>query len=187
MLELWKDPWPLDEAQCPCDVHFTRYLDERRLADQSIFHLGTGDHHHVGVHAAEGPLGNRVLGITATDHEYVSYMKLVVHRPQVGRRYKVLFGDIYQTVPSLLPNFDIVTLFHLCEFWYEPNAIHANLNDAGVLRALAEKVVPGGLMLFYTGSFAFDAAQKLIEPWAAGGGFVPAERYQSLLIYQKSH
>lgn len=183
-LELWKDPWPLDVRQCPCDVHFTRLLGERGLAGQRIFHFGTGDHHHVGLQAPSG--GHAVLGITATEPEYLSYIRLVVENPDLGRFYKVLFSDIYQINPALLPDFDIVTLFHLCEFWSENNAPFAALDDAGVLAALAEKVRPGGLLLFYTGSFAYDAAARLIPAWQAKSGFVEEPGYETLRIFRRA-
>jgi hypothetical protein len=183
-LDLWKDPWPLDVGQCPCDVHFTRFLAERGLSGQRIFHLGTGDHHHVGLQA---PAGNHaVLGITATEPEYSSYIRLAVENPHLGKFYKVLFSDIYQINPRLLPEFDIVTLFHLCEFWSQANAPFAALDDRGVLEALSRKVRAGGLVLFYTGSFAYDAAARLIPDWQAGTGFVEEPGYESLRIFRKT-
>lgn len=186
MLNLWKDPWPLDVKQCPCDVHFTNWLKSARVRDVTIFHFGTGDHHHVGKTETERAAGNAIIGITATQPEYVSYMDLVVSHPMVGQRYKVLFTDIYQLAPELLPDFDIVTLFHLCEFWSEANAPYARMNDLGVLEAMAAKVRPGGRMLFYTGSFAFDSARKLIDANIARLGFSGPEKVESLLVYRKN-
>jgi hypothetical protein len=184
-LELWKDPWPLDEKQCPCDVHFTRYLAGSGLKGQRIFHLGTGDHHHVGLQAPAN--GHAVLGITASEDEYRTYIRLAVENPHLGKFYKVLFSDIYQTNPHLLPPvFDIVTMFHLCEFWFESNAPYAAMNDAGVLTLLSERVRPGGLVLFYTGSFAYDAAARLIPDWQAAQGFTEENGFETLRIFRKS-
>lgn len=182
-LDLWKDPWPLDEKQCPCDVHFTRYLAEKNLKEQAIFHFGTGDHHHVGLQAPAG--GHAVLGITATEAEYSSYIRLAVSNPQLGRFYKVLFSDIYQTNLRLLPVFDIVTLFHLGEFWSQNNAPFASFDDAGLLDGMAGKVAPGGLVMFYTGSFAYDVAARLIPDWAKKHGFGEEERFETLRIFRK--
>lgn len=184
-LELWKDPWPLDVKQCPCDVHFTQFLTHYALSAQRIFHLGTGDHHHVGLQAPGA--GHSVLGITATEAEYVSYIKLATENPHLGKYYKVLFSDIYQTNPHLLPaQFDIVTMFHLCEFWFESNAPYAAMNDAGVLDLLTSRVVKGGLILFYTGSFAYQTAAKLIPDWSTRHGFTEEARFETLRIFRKA-
>lgn len=182
-LELWKDPWPLDVKQCPCDVHFTQYLTEKGLKNQRIFHFGTGNHHHVGLQAPAA--GHSVLGITATEPEYVSYIRLAIENPHLGKYYKVMFSDIYQINTRLLDRFDILTLFHLCEFWSEQNAEYAALDDKGVLEALSDKVVPGGLVGFYVGSFAYDKAEKLIPAWAAAGGYVEEPRYETLRLFRK--
>lgn len=183
-LDLWKDPWPLDVKQCPCDVHFTRYLDETGLRGQRIFHFGTGDHHHVGLRAPAA--GHAVLGITATEAEYRSYIRLVIENPHLGKNYKAEFSDIYQINPRLLGEFDIATLFHLCEFWSENNAAFAAMNDAGVLEAVSSKIRPGGLVMFYTGSFAFDAAARLIAPWAMKMEFIEDKPFESLRIFRKA-
>lgn len=183
-LDLWKDPWPLDVKQCPCDVHFTQYLAEKHLTGQRIFHLGTGDHHHVGLQAPGGD--HAVLGITATEAEYVSYIRLAIENPHLGKYYKVLFSDIYQINPRLLPEFDIATLFHLCEFWFESNAPYAAMNDAGVLDAITAKVRPGGLVGFYTGSFAYETAARLIPEWAETKGFTEEKPYETLRFFRKA-
>jgi len=185
MLDLWKDPWPLDVRQCPCDVHFTDWVACERLSGASIFHFGTGSHHHVGKTLALNGSDNAVIGITATRPEYDSYIDLVIGTPVVGQRYKVLFSDIYQLEPRLLPEFDVVTLFHLCEFWSETNAPYATMTDEGVLRAMAAKVRPGGALLFYTGSFAFGTARGLIETIVPKLGFAGPETADSLLVYRK--
>lgn len=182
-LELWQDPWPLDVAQCPCDVHFTDWLKGEGLKGKRIFHFGTGNHHHVGLQALAA--GHSVLGITATEPEYSSYIKLVVENPDLGRYYKVMFSDIYQTNLALLPDFDIVTLFHLCEFWSENNAPHAAMDDRGVLEGLARKVVPGGIIGFYTGSFAYDAAAPLIPEVLPELGFSELPRHASLRLFRR--
>ncbi|HRK25469.1 MAG TPA: hypothetical protein PLQ11_11000 [Beijerinckiaceae bacterium] len=186
MLDLWKDPWPLDVKQCPCDVHFTDWMKREGRSDATVFHFGTGDHHHVGKTLAMAGQAASVLGITATKPEYVSYMDLVIAHPQIGKRYKVLFTDIYQLAPELLPKFDVVTLFHLCEFWSQANAPYARLDDAGVLQAMAGKVRAGGALLFYTGSFAFETARKLVEAEIGRLGFDGPERFESLLVYRKA-
>lgn len=182
-LELWQDPWPLDVKQCPCDVHFTQYMTGKRLNGQRIFHFGTGDHHHVGLQAPAG--GHSVLGITATEPEYLSYIRLIVENPGLGKRYKVLFSDIYQLNFSLLPEFDIVTLFHVGEFWSGNNAPYAAVDDRGLIEGMAAKLAPGGLMLFYTGSFAYEVPERLIPVLMPSLGFVEEPRHESLRIFCK--
>jgi hypothetical protein len=182
-LDLWKDPWPLNEQQCPCDVHFMQFLSQSSRKEQRIFHFGTGDHHHVGIEAAK--IGHSVLGVTATDHEYQSYIRLVIENPHLGKAYKVLFSDIYQTNLRLLPRFEIVTLFHLCEFWSEHNAPFAALDDRGVLHGMAKLVESGGLMMFYTGSFAYAGAAKLLETFEKEAGFVEEAPAQTLRVFRK--
>lgn len=185
MLDLWKDPWPLNVAQCPCDVHFTDWAEKTGLKQAAVFHFGTGDHHHVGKTLAMNDSGNAVLGITATQPEYQSYIDLIVGEPRIGKRYKVLFTDIYQLEPRLLPAFDVVNLFHLCEFWSQNNAPFANVDDAGLLEAMAGKVKPGGWIAFYTGSFAYERAEKLIDVAMPALGFGPAQRHETLRIHRK--
>lgn len=182
-LDLWRDPWPLDEAQCPCDVHFTHWLKEQGLQGQRIFHFGTGDHHHVGLQAPGA--GHSVLGITATEAENSSYIKLIVENPDLGRHYKVLFSDIYQTNLALLPAFDIVTLFHLGEFWSANNAPFAALDDRGLLKGMADKVATGGHIAFFTGSFAYDVAERLIPEVLPQLGFLELPRSRSLRIFRR--
>jgi len=53
----------------------------------------------VGIRSAEDGRGNAVLGITAAPRQHESYARLVIERPEIGRRYEVLFGDIHQ-LPS---------------------------------------------------------------------------------------
>ncbi|HEY7549732.1 MAG TPA: hypothetical protein VH913_09470, partial [Hyphomicrobiaceae bacterium] len=71
-LNYFNGTWSLDEAQCPCDVHFLEYLNEKRVRNAAIFHFGTGNHHIVGLKAAED--NNAVLSITASPHEYDDYV-----------------------------------------------------------------------------------------------------------------
>ena len=68
-----------------------------------------------------------MLGVTATDDEYSILYPLGDREPASGQAYKVLFSDIYQTNLRLLPRFEIVTLFHLGEFWSANNAPFAAL------------------------------------------------------------
>ena len=109
----------------------------------------------------------------------------MVENPELGRHYKVLFSDIYQTNLALLPEFDIVTLFHLGEFWSANNAPFAALDDRGLLEGMADKVAKGGHIAFFTGSFAYDVAAKLIPEVLPQRGFTELPPCASLRIFRR--
>ena len=189
-LAFWDDSWDLREKDCPCDVHFIEWLDENRITDATIYHFGTGGHHHVGVECAATHRRNNVLGITAAPQEYQKYVELAIARPEVLRHYNAIFGDIYLLNGKLLPTFDVVTLFHLCEFRGEKTESYGGLTDLQVTNLLTDKTRPGGHILFFTTSFAFDwegpmSAKRVIAQWEKAR---PVERmgtYKSLLVYRK--
>jgi hypothetical protein len=189
-LAFWDDSWDLREKDCPCDVHFIEWLDENRITDATIYHFGTGGHHHVGVECAAPHRRNNVLGITAAPQEYQKYVELAIARPEVLRHYNAIFGDIYLLNGKLLPTFDVVTLFHRCEFRGEKTESYGGLTDLQVTNLLTDKTRPGGHILFFTTSFAFDwegpmSAKRVIAQWEKAR---PVERmgtYKSLLVYRK--
>jgi hypothetical protein len=185
-LHFWDAVWDLHLDQCPCDVHFCDWLEREQIKDASIFHFGTGSHHVVGIRTAENGSGNCVLGITASPGEYESFVKLAIDRPDVEKTYKAFFGDIYQLEKRLLPQFDIVTLFHLCEFRDERNDLYGALTDREVVDMLTERTRAGGYILFYTKSFAFDSAEKVIAGWALDRKVEKVGLYETLLVYRKT-
>jgi hypothetical protein len=138
-LHFWDAVWDLQLAQCPCDAHFCDWLETEQIKDASIFHFGTGSHHIIGIRTAENGSNNCVLGITASPGEYESFVKLAIDRPDVEKSYKVFFGDIYQLEQRLLPQFDVVTLFHLCEFRNERNDLYGALTDLELTTMLTEQ------------------------------------------------
>jgi hypothetical protein len=184
-LNYWNQTWSLDEAQCPCDVHFLEYLAEKQAKGAAIFHFGTGNHHIVGLKAAENGANNAVLGITASPQEYDDYVELLIRNPRLGHTYKAYFGDIYQLDPRLLPEFDYVTLFHVGEFRAPENDSYGALTDLEMTLLLADKVKPGGEILFYSGSFAYDKAQAVALELARVRPFDPAGDHKTLKIYRK--
>lgn len=185
-LHFWDAVWDLRVAECPCDVHFCDWLEKQSIENASIFHFGTGSHHVVGIRTAENGSNNCVLGITASPGEYDAFVKLAIERPEVEKTYKVFFGDIYQLEPRLLPEFDVVTLFHLCEFRNERNDLYGALTDRQVADMLTEKTRKGGHILFYTKSFAFDTAEsKVIAEWEKEAGVERVGMYETLLVYRK--
>jgi hypothetical protein len=184
-LHFWDAVWDLQLAQCPCDVHFCDWLEKEQIKDSSIFHFGTGSHHIIGIRTAENGSNNCVLGITASPGEYDAFVKLAIDRPEVEKSYKVFFGDIYQLEQRLLPKFDVVTLFHLCEFRNERNDVYGALTDLEVTTMLTEQTVPGGYIIFYTKSFAFDTAEKVIAVWEKEQAVEKVGMYETLLVYRK--
>src|SRR5882672_12245513 len=87
-LNYWNETWSLDEAQCPCDIHFIDYLQEKGASDAAIFHFGTGNHHIVGLKLAANGSNCAVLGITASPQEYDDYVDLLIKNPRLGHTYK---------------------------------------------------------------------------------------------------
>ena len=184
-LQFWDAVWDLRIAECPCDVQFLDWLDHLKIRDASIFHFGTGSHHIVGVQTAENGSGNCVLGITAAPKEYDAFVELAIDRPHVEKTYKAFFGDIYQLEGRLLPDFDVVTLFHLCEFRTEKSDQYGAMTDRQLLDLLTAKTRPGGYIVFYTKSFAFDAAEKILNVWEQEGAVEKVGLYELLLVYRK--
>jgi hypothetical protein len=184
-LNFWNTTWSLDEAQCPCDLHFLDYLEERRARGASIFHFGTGNHHIVGLRTAQNGSDNAVLGITASPHEYQAYIDLLIENPRLGHTYKAYFGDIYQLDARLLPEFDYVSLFHVGEYRTAENDAYGALTDIGMGLLLADKVKMGGEILFYTGSFAYDKAEEVANELVQRRSFVTAGTFKSLRIIRK--
>ena len=185
MLHFWDQSWDLRLAECPCDMHFLEWLEEHKIKDQSIFHFGTGSHHIVGLKTAEDGSNNAVLGITASPAEYDAYVKMLIEKPRLGHTYKAYFGDIYQLDPRLLPTFDIVTLFHTGEFRSEKNDSYGALTDLEMTKILADRMKPGGQMLFYSGSYAFDVSQRVFEELVNTGVLADAGTFKTLRIFTK--
>ena len=185
MLHFWDQSWDLRLAECPCDMHFLEWLEENKIKDQSIFHFGTGSHHIVGLKTAGDGSNNAVLGITASPAEYDAYVKMLIEKPRLGHTYKAYFGDIYQLDARLLPTFDIVTLFHAGEFRTEKNDSYGGLTDLEMTKILAGRMKPGGQMLFYSGSYAFDVAQRVFEELVKTGVLVDAGAFKTLQIFTK--
>ena len=108
-LNYWNATWSLDEAQCPCDVHFVEYLEEKQARNAAIFHFGSGNHHIVGLKAAEDGANNAVLSITASPQEYDDYVELLIKNPRLGPH---LQGLLRRHLPARRPAAAGVRLRH---------------------------------------------------------------------------
>jgi hypothetical protein len=183
-MNYWTDKWDLDEAVCPCDVHFNQWVAKQKLRNKTIYHFGTGTHHVVGIKQAGR---NRVVAITASKEEYESYVKLVTDNSAVAKSYLAYFGDIYLTNPQNLPDFDVVTMFHLCEFFFPNTASkeYGGLTDRKVLDLFTAKTRRGGHILFYMRSMAFDRAQPIIAKWEKAMPVKRVGEFKTLLVYRK--
>lgn len=186
MLHFWDAYWDMRAQECPCDLHFTDWLEETGVTDSTIFHFGTGGHHHLGLRIAEVGSNNAVWGITAAPAEYETYVKLAIEQPEVARLYKVFFGDIYQLDARLLPAFDVVTLFHLCEFRTEKNDEYGALTDLEVAAMLTDSLNVGGTLALYPGSFAWNTAEKVMAELERIRPIVPAGEYKTLRLWRKT-
>ena len=185
MLQIWDVDWYLDVEQCPCDVHLVEWLEQRGVRGKTLFHFGTGGHHHIGLanHAKGTP--NTILGITASPKELDAFVKLAIEHAELSRQYQVLFGDIYLLNKRLLPAIDIASLFHLGEFRGDSQDAYGGLTDRQVVEVLLEVMPDGGLISLFTGSFAFDRADAIAKALVAGGRLEKVESYKSLDFYKK--
>ncbi|HEX2113088.1 MAG TPA: hypothetical protein VHM01_01675 [Alphaproteobacteria bacterium] len=181
-LNIADDAWPLRVDLCPCDTDFVAWLKARKISGKAIFHFGTGAHHIVGVENAKLKRPNGVLGVTASPGEYERYVDLVTRDPALAISYKALFADIYTLDAGLLPAFDLVTLFHLCEFYDPVRSAYAPLDDRKLLALFLDRLKPQGRIVFYLGSNGRDAMLRLVDKFIAAGRLAVSERVGALLV-----
>ncbi|MBD1843500.1 hypothetical protein H6F89_08845 [Cyanobacteria bacterium FACHB-63] len=181
-----RSSWALQPDSCPCDIQFVEYLKQHNIQGKSIFHFGTGEHHFVGLQNQRFGQPNEILGITASALEHQSYVQLVLKNTQLSKYYKVLFADIYTLTANTLPTFDVVTLFHLCEFYLSENVHLIHQNDETLLQLFLDKLRPDGRILFYSGSQKWQAAELIVQTLEAAGKIKQIDQYESLLIYTKN-
>jgi hypothetical protein len=186
-MNYWTDKWDLHEDVCPCDVHFNDWVTDSGQRNKTIFHFGTGTHHVVGRTQATNGLNNAVIAITASIEEYEAYIKLVSTDSAVAKSYIAYFGDIYLTNPRLLPDFDIVTMVHLCEFFFPNTASpeYGGMTDRGVLDLFTDKARPGGHLVFYQNSMGAEKTRAILPEWEKEKPVQKVGEFKTLLIYRK--
>ncbi len=184
-LAVYDEAWALDVDECPCDVELVEALDLMAIRGKTLFHFGTGLHHVVGRSLCSPSSRNMLLAVTASPQEYAAYIDLVSADAETAELYKVIFCDIYTLSSNILPLFDLVTLFHLCEYYDPVRNAYAPLDDASLLALMIGQTVPNGRLAFYSGSSAFDKACPLIEQAERRGAIRRAERYKHLDFYTK--
>ena len=187
-LNYWNDSWPLSEGDCPCDIYFVEYLEKEKICNKVIFHFGTGEHHIIGAKNVERKAAerNEILAVTASLQEYDAYMRMSIDCAEMAKYYKAMFVDIYTLTDRIIPNFDIVTLFHLCEFYDPEKSNYTPLNDSTLLNLFLKKLNLGGRLLFYSGSSHFHLAERIIKDYADRGEIRKVNQYKSLLVFESA-
>ena len=102
----------------------------------------------------------------------------------MARYYKVMFADIYTLTSRIIPNFDLVTLFHLCEFYDPAKSKYAPHNDVTLLDLFLSKLNPDGLLFFYRRSMRFHLADKIIKDLVERKKIAEVDEYKTLLVYK---
>lgn len=184
-LEIWDEDWQLDEDVCPCDVHFTQWLDHAGVKGKSIYHFGSGGHHIVGMDNMRKGAPNTILSITAAPKEFDHFVKLAIEHPRLSHDYQCLFGDIYLLNPKLMPRIDIATVFHLCEFRSEKQDEYGGLTDMQVMETLLDMLPADGRVLFYARSRDYWRAEPISKELVARGRMRHVETFKTLEIYVK--
>jgi hypothetical protein len=187
-MNYWTDKWDLHEDICPCDVQFNDWMKEQGLKDKIVYHFGTGTHHVIGIDQATNGSGNVVFAITASIEEYEAYIKLVSENAKVSKNYLAYFGDIYLSNARLLPDFDVVTMFHLCEFFFPNTASkeYGGFTDRQMLDLYTDKTRSGGYVLFYMGSMGWDKTRDMLPAWEKAKGMQKVGEFKRLLVYRKT-
>jgi hypothetical protein len=173
--------WALSPT-CPCDLHFLEYFAARGYSRKRVFHFGCGLHHIVGRELSKGDGENEVLSITASRDEINSYVDAVLSEPDLARRYRVLFGDLYTLPAGVLPSFDIVTLFHLCE---PPDADRPEIvpDAVALVGMFLSRLRPGGEILFYANSSGRELTRVVLSSLEAMGRIEKTGALKSLVVY----
>ena len=164
-----------------------------QVSDSAIVITAAGTHRlRIPVLLAVGPRYLRVQSFVARkpdeSHEAVYRWLLEQNARLIGVAFSVdSFGDIYLTNPELLPDFDVVTMFHLCEFFFPNTASKAygGLDDAKLLDLFTAKTKRGGYILFYTRSIAFNKAEPIIAKWEKKKLVKRVGEFKTLLVYRK--
>jgi hypothetical protein len=187
-MNYWTDKWDLDVDVCPCDTHFNDWVAKNKIKNKLFYHFGTGTHHVIGIKQATNKSNNAVLGITASKEEYEAYIQLSTEKAKVSKAYLAYFGDIYLTNPKLLPDFDAVTMFHLCEFFFPNTASksYGGMTDEKLLDLFTAKTKKNGHILFYMGSIAWNKALPIVQKWEKRAPVKRVGEFKTLLVFRKT-
>jgi hypothetical protein len=84
----------------------------------------------------------------------------------------------------LLPAFDIATLFHVGEFRTEKNDAYGALTDEEIVRMLVSRLKGPRVVAFYSGSYAFDIAERIALELVSEGVLEPIGSFESLRLFR---
>jgi tetratricopeptide (TPR) repeat protein len=188
-------------GDCPADREVATYLDlyEPRNGGLTVFHFGTGAHHHIGLanHQREHP--NRVIGVTASPGEYERYMQLCIQDGSLGSDYLVYFGDIYNLRPEFLSTLDVASMPHIGEYYdaskvKEPGVhvvgstdrSYAPLNDRSLVEMIVDKLVVGGRLLIYVRSHGAEATRVILDELVSGQRLSHRMTHESIEVFTKT-
>lgn len=166
--------WALHPKICNCDIEFINWLSLNEVHDKFIFHMGPGLHHQVGIWASY--LRNNVVSLTISAEEDAVYDKMIEKRwkDRVSVPYLCQYGDIQDFRPGNFRSFDLVTLFHLGEMGDD--------HPLPVISRFTDQLTPGGSIVFYTGSAAWDKIEGRINL----PNLHMQERFKSLEFWKKT-
>lgn len=181
---LTSDPWTWQPERCNYDAEALDYIEKLPAPTGTVIHVGTGYHHHIGRKLAFKSANTKrrwaTLGVTCSPIEMQAYIDWAIENPALTPFYQCLFGDAHLLKPALLPPVDVVSLPHLCELEGE----YPTNGPAGLARMLwGWRLNPGGVLLAYTGSLAWQQAQGILDAICARAESV--ESVGQLRIYRK--
>ncbi len=180
-----KSSWELQLDRCPCDLELVEYLQKYNIQDQTIFHFGTGAHHLLGLENQKFSHPNEIIGITASVPEHQEYVRLSLKDRLLAKYYKVLCTDIFTLTDRSLPMLDVISLFHLGEFYMPEEAPFVHHNEESLVMMFLSKLNPGGKILFYTKSIGWGKTEPMIAEFVKQGKIHQIETYKNLLVYAK--
>jgi|SRR3990170_2215284 len=166
--------WPWLPDKCPPDKYFIDYMKEKAFTEKRILHVGTGLHHQVGIDCCA--MGHIVIGMTVSREEVVSR----VFRVDTDN-YQVMYANINTFDLDLLPQLDIVTLFHFGEMESDFGPV-----DTNVILRLLDKLDNEGYFFFYNRSAAWDRARVAVKEIQEKGYIYHQETFEELEVYRKA-
>jgi hypothetical protein len=77
-------------------------------------------------------------------------------------------------------------LFHTGEFRTEANDAYGALTDREVIELFNAQLDVGGYLLFYTGSYAYDIAERILVDWVKTAPVEEVAGFKTLRIFRKT-
>lgn len=171
--------WPWDPMRCPADEQFIAWLNKGDYDYEGVLHMGTGGHHMVGMTLAD--YEKSCLGLTDSQEEYMAYMDWAQRHAEESRFYKCWFTDVHMLDDMLLPQFEVITLFHLGESPDPRREEYGADTVEETITKLLGHLTPGGKMLFYTKSTNWKDIKELVTKMSEED-FVSQDTYEDLLV-----